>query len=335
MKILIISGFLGAGKTTFLRHLIEKTKRDFCILENEYGEVGIDAKRLEQTALAAEDPNKAQGEANESEANETDADDKPGQLKVWELAEGCICCSMQSDFAEQVLTIAAAIDPEFLLVEPTGVGMLGNILKNLKRVAYERIEVLQPITIVDAREGLSSLTKFPEIADDQISYAGRIVISKTENVDESEIAPLVEKLREINPTAPIHQTPYLTEDASWWEALLVDHARIDDESSTDAKTPDLETYAAQSPTLPTREHLLLFLEDLIRGAYGDIVRAKGAVKCDGEILRFDVVGKTYAIIGEEADETTAIFIGQNLRRDAIRKYLVPLRRRAVKLKRRS
>ena len=94
MKILVVSGFLGAGKTTFIKEMAQKTKQDFVVMENEYGEVGIDKTIL----------------------------DEEKDINIWELTEGCICCSMKSDFASSILTIANTLDPEYLIVEPTGVG---------------------------------------------------------------------------------------------------------------------------------------------------------------------------------------------------------------------
>ena len=96
MKILIISGFLGAGKTTFIKEMSRKIQRDFVVMENEYGETNMDSAFLK-------------GQEN---------------LNIWELTEGCICCSTKSDFASSILTIANTLDPEYLIVEPTGVGVL-------------------------------------------------------------------------------------------------------------------------------------------------------------------------------------------------------------------
>ena len=124
MKILIVSGFLGAGKTTFIKALAKHTGKEFAILENEYGAAGIDKDRLE-TELAS------------------------GTVNIWEMTEGCICCSAKGDFALSVLSIANAVDPEYLVIEPTGVGKLGNIVENLKQIEYDRITLLAPVTVVD------------------------------------------------------------------------------------------------------------------------------------------------------------------------------------------
>ena len=150
MKVLIVSGFLGAGKTTFIREMSRKTSLDFVVMENEYGEVGIDADLL----------------------------DNDRQMDIWELTEGCICCSMKSDFASSVLTIANTLDPEYLIVEPTGVGVLSNVIRNLQQIQYQRITLLSPVTILDARNFNDSLREYRELMEDQIRAAGTIVVSK-------------------------------------------------------------------------------------------------------------------------------------------------------------
>ena len=93
MKILVVSGFLGAGKTTFIKELIKRTGKQIAVLENEYGDTNLDSQDIQET----------------------------GELKVWEFAEGCVCCSKKDSFANTILAISASLDPEFLVVEPTGV----------------------------------------------------------------------------------------------------------------------------------------------------------------------------------------------------------------------
>ena len=108
MQVLIISGFLGAGKTTFIKELLKHTDKEIAILENELGDISVDTDTLKE-------------------------DDSQEEINIWELTEGCICCSTKGNFASTILTIANAVDPEYLIVEPTGVGMLGNIIGNIKQ----------------------------------------------------------------------------------------------------------------------------------------------------------------------------------------------------------
>lgn len=154
MRILVVSGFLGAGKTTFIKELAHRTREDFSVMENEYGQVGIDGQLLAEKEMP--------------ESGEEDA----GKLNIWELTEGCICCSMKSDFASSILTIANTIDPEYLIVEPTGVGMLSNVMSNIRLIQYERISLLSPITILDGNSFDRYCQEFPDIYRDQIASAG-------------------------------------------------------------------------------------------------------------------------------------------------------------------
>lgn len=161
MKILVISGFLGAGKTTFIKALAKQTGKDFAILENEYGAAGVDGDVLKDSMDA-------------------------GKVNVWEMTEGCICCSTKGDFAASVLTIANSVDPEYLVVEPTGVGMLSHIMKNLQQIEYERISLLAPITIVDGYSYERFRREFPELYRDQIRSARTVILSKIEQAGEAE-----------------------------------------------------------------------------------------------------------------------------------------------------
>ena len=175
MKILIISGFLGAGKTTFIKEMSRKIQRDFVVMENEYGETNMDSAFLK-------------GQEN---------------LNIWELTEGCICCSTKSDFASSILTIANTLDPEYLIVEPTGVGVLSNVIRNIQQIEYERITLLSPITIVDADCFHRCMNDYPNIYMDQLRSAGTIVISKRSFISREEENQFVNQLKELAPGVQI------------------------------------------------------------------------------------------------------------------------------------
>ena len=191
MNILIVSGFLGAGKTTFIQKLSEKTDKPFAVMENEYGGAGIDGNLLEQN-----------------------------RLKVWEMTEGCVCCSLKSDFAMSVLTIANTVAPDYLVVEPTGVGMLSSVIANLRKIEYDRIRLLKPRTVVDIDCIDSYLTTFEKFYVDQIKNAAHIVVSKTENKSAAEIEKAVRTLAALNNEADITAKPYDSLDTAWWNELF-------------------------------------------------------------------------------------------------------------------
>ena len=178
MKILIVSGFLGAGKTTFIKRLARNVDQRFAILENEYGAAGIDGARLGQNRQGT-------------------------QKNVWEMTEQCICCIGKKDFAASVLTIANVVDPEYLIVEPTGVGSLARIIENLRQIEYERIQLLSPVTIVDVYSYRRYMAEYPELYQAQIRSADTIIVSKTEACRAEEKQRIQKFLQEINSQAKI------------------------------------------------------------------------------------------------------------------------------------
>ncbi len=304
MKILVISGFLGAGKTTFIRQLCQKSGRDIAVMENEYGEVGVDKTLLEQD----------------------------GSVNIWEMTEGCICCSVKSDFAASVLTIANSLDPEYLIVEPTGVGKLSRVLENIRMIMYERISLLEPVTIIDPRSFRHYLEKYGEIYADQIHSAKRILLSKGDIGVPADIGAVLDELHSMNPEAEIEAEHYSRKPDSWWRGLLqpvpgaVEREAGEGEIRLYRKEEkvELENIGFTDAFLSGPERLPLFLEELVRGAYGDIVRAKGFIRCGAWPLRFDVVDRRYSITGGEAvTELRCVFIGNGIRRNALRKLLLP------------
>lgn len=253
MKILVVSGLLGAGKTTFIRTLAERTKKDFAVMENEYGAVNVDGDLLEQTK----------------------------DLNIWELTEGCICCSMQKDFATSILTIANTVDPEYLIVEPTGVGMLSKIIENIQKIEYERITLLEPLTILDGTMYDRCMSEFSEIC---VSH-------------------------------------YTEQGDDWWDSLLTSY--LDKEiPMKEERELDLENIGLTEVSLQSEQELILFLQGVVAGVFGDICRAKGYLPVGNGWLRFDVTDRTYSVTGiDMMPEAKAVFIGRQLKRNWLREVL--------------
>lgn len=304
MKVLVISGFLGSGKTTFIQELARRTGRDFVVYENEYGQADIDAQLLRSDA----------------------------ELEVWESTENCICCTGKQDFASSVLTIANTLDPEFLVVEPTGVAKLSSILENLRKIAYERITLLAPVTIVDASAWERQRAAHPDIFEDQLSHAASAVVSKLSRA-ERELPPgLEELLAELAPTAEPILSPYDHVPDVWWVSLLgrdLDGQALSPDAIAgtgaggNADDEGLESFSIGHAELPTPAHLMWLLDALSAGVFGEVERAKGYLPCGSEWLRFDVVGRAWALTGTEAaDEARCVFIGRDLYRNGLREVFV-------------
>ena len=302
MKILIVSGFLGAGKTTFIKALAKHTGKEFAILENEYGAAGIDKDRLE-TELAS------------------------GTVNIWEMTEGCICCSAKGDFALSVLSIANAVDPEYLVIEPTGGGKLGNIVEILKQIEYDRITLLAPVTVVDIHSYRRYLQEYPELYQNQIAEAGTILVSKTEQASAEEKQQVFSALRSINPTAQIITDHYSHLSPDEWLHLLEKgrdgflHHSPSSEASASTDSEQLpDSFTLKHVHMRSPESLFLFLENLIRGHFGNIFRAKGQLPAGDTWLQFDVADSRYSILNcEPAADSEVVFIGTDIHRQPIRR----------------
>ena len=183
-------------------------------------------------------------------------------------------------------------------MEPTGVGVLSNVIRNIQQIEYERITLLRPITIVDADCFHRCMNDYPDIYMDQLRSAGTIVISKRSFISR--------------------------EEETWWKGLLERDLKGNVLEAADQTAPDLGTFALKDISFSGGTDLLCFLEDLVRGEFGSICRAKGIVNSDRLAVRFDVVDTTYSITGFDGEDTSqGVFIGRNIKRNTLRKRLLP------------
>lgn len=285
MKILIISGFLGAGKTTFIKELVKQTKKKFVILENEMAELSLDSDIL-----------------------------KEDDLDIYEVIEGCVCCSTKADFKTSILTIANTLDPEYLIIEPTGVGLLSNIIENIKMIEYERIQILAPITIIDYND-IENIKN--DIYKDQLINASKIIVSKSEQADKNELKRKVEYITSLGAKGEIISNHYSKMDTSWWNDLLNKAVKYSSFIKGE-QDQEYESVSFKGISFNDSNTFFSYLNVLLRGDFGIIVRAKGIFKLEDEWIKLDIVQKKYTIeASEEIDEPKLIIIGQNLQKDKI------------------
>ena len=297
MKVLIISGFLGAGKTTFIKAMSDILNRDFVILENEYASLNVDEDILKEES----------------------------GLSVWELTEKCICCTGKTDFALNILTIANSIAPEYLIVEPTGVGYLSNVINNISQIEYEQIEMLAPITIIDPNKFFEHMREYQELLTDQIKCADTIIISKCDKSVDIDVGAVASKVKAINADANIISKHYSSlPHASWEEFLLrkrdgrIEIPKIQEET-------EFESISVPNAELPSIGDIVFFLEDLIRKRYGNIIRAKGTMGVSDALIRFDVSDGNYAISQADPESKRGcVFIGDDIKAGDLRIKLLPI-----------
>lgn len=327
MKILLISGFLGAGKTTFIKAMAKATGREFVIVENEFADQDVDSEIL-------------------------NLDEATSQMEVWEMAEGCICCSINLDFSFSVLTIANTLQPDYLIVEPSGVAQPTRIIDSLEKIEYEKISLLAPVTIIDADNYLSQRQEFKNYFEDQLISAGTLVLSKSENIDEATFKEISQYL-EIPEDVKFPLQHYSKWSEEEWLALLntdftgEDIKKIGERFTAREieRKADLEltSMTLDNPEFTNVGNLYEFMNLILNGKFGQIVRAKGFTTINEETIHVELVQNKFSITGlgnfdveqipeehvtdelliEEKSEKTRltkdriVVIGKNLKRDKL------------------
>ena len=181
-KIDIISGFLGAGKTTLIQKLLKEALKGekVVLIENEFGEIGIDGGFL-----------------------------KDAGIEVTEMNSGCICCSLVGDFGSALKEVVTQYNPDRIIIEPSGVGKLSDVIKAVQGVAEDvELDLNSFVTVADAKKCKMYIKNFGEFYNNQVEYAGSIILSRTGNVTEDKLNESVALLREHNEKAAIITTPW-------------------------------------------------------------------------------------------------------------------------------
>ena len=286
MKVLLVSGFLGAGKTTFIKELAKNINLEFVVLENEYADIGIDGDFLDEK-----------------------------NLNVWEMSEGCICCSMKGDFKSSIKRIYSEINPEYLVVEPTGVGMLSSIIENIREINNNDIEILSPLTLIDITSFNEYLETFNNFFIDNLKNTGKVILTKLENYNPFDIENIKNEISKINNNLVIITDDYRTFSKEWFGEILnknIDNKIIDKNFSLKTHI-NLRTFSKENINLKTMDELGLLLNRLVNGDFGKIYRAKGIVKIDGYWGKFNLVYKNFEMEPiPDAKGTKIVIIGNNL-----------------------
>ncbi|WP_139355526.1 GTP-binding protein [Oribacterium sp. C9] len=290
MKILVVSGFLGAGKTTFIKELIRRTGTAPVILENEYGNNSIDAGELRST----------------------DSGEK--KLEVLEFMEGCVCCTMKDSFINSVMTVFSGLSPEYLIIEPTGVGQLSNILNNLKPILHDPVTLLKPIVVLAPRSYKQNMMEFEALYRDQIAYAKTVVFSKCENEDPEVLKETEAAIRSINKDAEILCRHYSGQDDEWWRSVMALPSETISVDETASESTEFSQVTLNNSGMENPAQLIQLLEDCLRGQFGQVVRAKGTIPVGAETLRFDLADGLYSISGSPEKANQCVFIGRDLDR---------------------
>lgn len=340
-KIEIISGFLGAGKTTLIKKMLKEVfaGEKIVLIENEFGEIGIDGGFLKEAGV-----------------------------QITEMNSGCICCSLVGDFGTALKEVIETYAPDRILIEPSGVGKLSDVTKAVQGVAaHEPVELNSSVTVVDGQKCRMYMKNFGEFFNNQVEHAGTIVISRTQKMTEEKLEACVKMLKEKNPKASIITTPWeelkgeqilsamqhqdliLKEEleAHLHEHHEHEHTHPDDCTCGCHEHHDHEhahdhhhdhehhhdhhhhhadeiftSWGQETPHKYSEEELHKILSALSDDDdCGIILRAKGIVPCiDGTWLHFDMVPEEYEIRRGEADYTGRLcVIGSHLNEEELSK----------------
>lgn len=181
-KIDIISGFLGAGKTTFIKKMIDEAFKgeQIVLIENEFGEVGIDGGFL-----------------------------KDAGIQITEMNSGCICCSLVGDFGKNLNEVIETYHPDRILIEPSGVGKLSDVMKSVVDIEKEQdVKLNALVTVVNALKASKQMKAFGEFFNNQIEYATTVILSRSQNATPEQLEFCVKKIQELNPKAAIITTDW-------------------------------------------------------------------------------------------------------------------------------
>ena len=319
VKIDIISGFLGAGKTTLIKKLLKEAfeGEQVVLIENEFGEIGIDGGFL-----------------------------KDAGIEIREMNSGCICCSLVGDFGASLKEVVEKYHPDRILIEPSGVGKLSDVIKAVQGVEEDvDIQLNSYTTVVDAKKCKMYMRNFGEFFDNQVQYAGAIIMSRTDIVDEKKAMESMELLRSINEKAAIITTPIekldgkkilevMEHPVSLADELLKEehehhHHHDHDEECGCGHHHDhhhhhadevFTSWGRETIKKFTREGLEKMLESLSTSEeYGVILRAKGMLPAeDGTWIYFDMVPEETEIREGSPEYTGRLcVIGSKLKEDKL------------------
>jgi len=334
-KIDIISGFLGAGKTTFIKKLLQEAiaGEQVVLIENEFGEIGIDGGFL-----------------------------KDAGVEIREMNSGCICCSLVGDFGKSLEEVLTKYHPDRVIIEPSGVGKLSVVMKAVIDVASDvEVTLNSAVTIVDAQKCRMYRKNFGEFFNNQIENAGTIVLSRTDIAPADKVEQALQIIRELNPKASVVTTPcdelsgkqlleIIEKPDTMAEDLMKevkehrhhqeegcgcgghhhhDHNHVHGEECGCGHDHDhhadevFSSWGLENVAPMSKEELDKILDELAYGdSFGDVLRAKGMIPGEekGTWLYFDLVPEQYEIRNGAPEYTGKVcVIGANLKEEELKK----------------
>lgn len=297
IKVDVISGFLGSGKTTLVKKLLQVYQKEKVVLiENEFGDIGIDGDLMEREGF-----------------------------EVFEISSGCICCIMQKDFVDMLARIIKEFHPQRIIIEPTGISILREIIDILRKPEFAALlQINSLVTVVDSVNYLRQCDVFGEFFEDQITNASVLTLSKSQLVASETVAMIKTSLREFNQDGEIISKPWDSLGPSEFENLLDGQADLDlsDILHTDYKPcreNEFEALALKTSRAFSYEELERCLSLLSQPQYGQVLRGKGFLKSPQGFLDFSYTNGQFTVSTSKSKSSGKLcLIGKNLKEKEIK-----------------
>lgn len=318
-KVDIISGFLGAGKTTLIKKMLEEKlyNEKLVIIENEFGEIGIDGSILKKSGV-----------------------------EVKEMNSGCICCTLVGDFGKAIQEVITKFKPDRIVIEPSGVGKLSDVIKACETPKLkELLQINMVITVADVQKYQMYASNFGEFFENQIKNAKTVILSRTQKVDSKKTEAVVQAIRKCNRKANVITTPWENLSA----ARIIDAAEQEASAALENEIKKVilkkqshvpgckcgcnhphshshsadevfSVWSAETPRVYEEKDLKSILHALgNHKVYGMVLRGKGFLQIgQGQWAQFDYVPEEFDIKTAGADYTGRLcFIGRDLNKDEL------------------
>jgi len=298
IKIDIVSGFLGSGKTTLIKSLLKAYENEKVVLiENEFGDIGIDGDIIEREGF-----------------------------QVFEISSGCICCIMKKDFLMVLGRIIKEFNPDRIIVEPTGISILSEIIDILNDPEVsEKCSINSLITVIDSINYLQQCDAFGEFFEDQITNAETLILSKSQFIQQEKVEEIIESLKALNKEAKIITSNWSDHSSNEIKELFKQNIRVDFKELFRAeiipcKENKFKAIGIETSKKFTEEELKVILKELSNPIYGEVLRGKGFLKGIDSFLEFSYTNGQY-IIDENKQRCSGklCLIGENLNEELLKK----------------
>lgn len=309
-RIHIISGFLGAGKTTFIKKLLSENafSNTPVLIENDYGSLGIDGDLMKQTGIM-----------------------------VAELNSGCICCTLEGSFTQALEQIYIQYEPEDIIIEPSGVGKLSEICRMVQQADFKcPLNIVKCVTVVDAKKFDYNAKYVSEYFYDQISSADTVVLSKVEKVNSDKLCEICKKIAEINPDAVIVNKSWKEplKDSVYFTSPSLSPSKLFDVTDTSATESKMDSISFQVEQTYKEDEFIGMLNQLANEEIcGKVFRAKGVIRTEKGLEQIDYVSGDIQIVESNLDVTGKLLvIGKELKKENLYKvFRIPVRWMAPKI----